>query len=397
MSKRKLNWWQNEELKVLKDLCLKAQSWRELRQAFEDNKDKFSQGRSWESVRARCRRHPHWVSHFANLDPPKIEKEESISQALSDFLFRTRTLAEIAKKFKIDEAEARALLSSPPDGYHLRIQQNEYGEDVFILLPNLDNALKVKERIWTPKIQPTQPYLAIEFPNDLRWKKLNIVPMADVDFGDPQHDAETFDEYINWISRTPHVFVFFNGNIFKKFSRAEADMMGEKVVELQNKLARIAHKILWAQAGTNEEANQRLNFDPLQVICEDFNIPYFTEPVYVDILWQSHIFTFFCIHGRSNAITKGGRLNAVIRPIVFQEFVMFVVMAHIKDKMMNKIIRICRNPQEFNLEHKIQYLIICPSFRRYFGSETARKGYRPFSIGTVSCRLYRDGFYRTSN
>lgn len=332
---------------------------------------------------------------------PDVELE--FSNAMIDYLRCGRTIREIAAKFKTGENEVEEVLQNVPIGFRLERQENLQGEGVLILLPDLAEVM-LKERIWQFALQGEgQPYLVIDFPDNLNWKKINIVPIGDVCYGDRQHDERRFDEYINWISRQPNVFTFLNGDIFRAFnsSKTEHPLIIEKALELRAKLSSIAHKILWAQAGDNEEKNgKKHGFDPLFFICKQFGIPYFFEPVYVDIYWKArriNPFTFFCIHGRSNAQTRGGQINAILHSRSFQEVIMFTVMGHIKSKRINSVQKICRDLRAFKLESRTEYLIICPSFMKYFGSEAAKRGHRPYSWGSVSCRLYNDGRYWTSS
>lgn len=336
----------------------------------------------------------------AKKDP---DAEFEFDDKLIAFLGCGRTVNEVAVKFGRSEDEVRKIMQNPPGGFCLKRHENINGEEAFLLLPVLAE-IKPKERIWQFSRQgEEQPYLVVDFPDDLKWKKINIVPIGDAYYGDRQHDERRFDDYIDWISQSPNVFAFFNGDIFRVFncSETERDLLVVKMLELRAKLSSIAHKILWAQAGDNEEKNlKKHGLDPLRFICEEFGIPYFYEPVYVDIYWKTRRkdpFTFFCIHGRSNAQTRGGQINAILHSRSFQEFVMFTVMGHIKNKRINLVKRLCRNLRDFRLEDKNEYLIICPSFLKYFGSEAAKKGHRPFSWGSVSCRLYADGRYWTSN
>ncbi len=384
--------WSKDELKNLRLLCNQSTSKKELKEKFGLNKSLFDD-RNWSGVQAQCRKHPSLIHHFG----------DQFTHDFIDFLVKSRTIEEIIKKFKIEISEAKELLESLPKGYRLITQLNEVREKTFILLPNLDLEVELKPKIWEYILQKDgEPYVVIDFSKAKstdKWNKINIVPISDAHIGDPGHDEATFDEYLNWIANNDEVFAFFNGNIFKKFTKAEQKdgVISARFSELKKKLARISHKILWAQAGTNEAACEKLGFDPLEMICKDFDIPYFDEPVYVDILWKGHTFTFFCIHGRSQAQTRGGKFNAALRPLAFQDFTMFTIMGHIKDKIVNPITKIQRDAENFTLKKLAPIVIVCPGFKKYFGSEEARKGYKPPSIGTVSCRLHSDGTYATSN
>src|SRR3989339_486504 len=329
-----------QDKKILKALSHEVSLWKDFRQSYEENKEQFSGITSWAQVKIEAKKHPSWFCHFKiSSDKEEIDTRRFVEEFV-EFLTKARTVNEIKEKFKISPKETEELLKCSPPKYRFGVQKTEVGEDSFMLLPEVSSIIKEKEKIWQFKKHESYPYIVISFPD-------NNLKLA--------------------------------------------------ITELQNKLGRIAHKILWAQPGTNEEFMQKFNIDPLQFVCGEYNIPYFQEPVYVDVMWKKHVFTFYCLHGRSNAHTKGGKINAVSRSASFQEFVMFTVMGHIKDKVVNPIIKIERDPIGFELKDKMQYMVICPGFLKYFGSEEAKKGYKPHTLGTVSCRLYANGTYRTSN
>lgn len=378
-----------EMLVKLKEMCEDTNSWPELKSKFEALKGEFK-GKSWDAVRREVNRGKNrkWMKHF--IDVGEISAKEWI-----EFFSRSRTMDEAAKKFNISESKAERLLFQKYNGYRLIMQYNVHDEKTFLLLPHDPKEIKTKARIWTPHLQKEgQPYIIVEFPDELEWKNIKIVPISDSIYGSRHHDAELFDEYVNWISRNSHVFVFLNGDIIayqKNLASLERAM-----IDFEYKISRIAHKILWAQQGDEEERCQRVHkgFDPLKVICEDFNIPYFEEPVYADILWKKQIFTYFCFHGFTGAETKGGKINAAIRPLDFQEHTMFTVMSHANDSLAKDKARICRDTINFDLVEKKQFVIICPTFSKYFGTKRARKGYAPPAEGTVSFNLEPSGnFY----
>jgi hypothetical protein len=66
------------------------------------------------------------------------------------------------------------------------------------------------------------------------------------------------------------------------------------------------------------------------------------------------------------------------------------------DKLVTTRPRISRDTKNFKLRYLGQHVVICPSFKRYFGSTEAKKGYKPPSWGTVSCNLFSDGKYEYS-
>lgn len=322
----------------------------------------------------------------------KITQEDLI-----DFLTKAKTIDQTSKKFKVSEERALRAVKKKRKGHRLISQFNVHDEKTFLLLPEDPKKIVIKKRIWTPRLQKEgQPYIIVKFPNRLDWKKIKIVPISDVAFGSRLHNAELFDEYVNWISRNPQVFIFLNGDILSH--RKNLETLEDVMHAFKYKISRIAHKILWAQQGDEERKSWKTHggFDPLKTICDEFDISYFDEPVYADIFWKKHIFSFFCFHGFTGAQTKGGKINAAIRPLDFQEHIMFTVMSHAQDSLAKEKLRVCRDSVNFDLVEKAQEVIICPTFSKYFGSERARKGYTPPSEGTITCNLEPDGKYYIS-
>ncbi len=299
---------------------------------------------------------------------------------------------EMEKKFRLSVKEVEERLAERIKGYRLIKRMSHSGESLFVLLPEDPKEIKTKERVWSYRLQPDgDPYIVVEFPDDFNSKNIKVVPISDVLFGSPDHESELFDEYINWISRTKRVFTFFNGGIFYE----NVENPSETIIRFKHKISRIAHKILWVQQGQPEIKGiwRKKRLDPLDILCRDFDIPYFDRPVYADILWKGQIFSFFCFYGATNARKKGQKLNAALLPLEFQEFVMFTVMSRAKDSITDEAVIECREPASFDIKAKPQRIIICPGFVKYYGSREAKKGYPPSSRGTVSCNLYPDGDY----
>ncbi len=341
---------------------------------------------------------------------------------LADFLSSPHTAAEIAKHLKIprlDEEKVRKL--TLPPSHALFEQKNGDNVSVFVTAPRpLDKTVRPRSwALWTSGRR--EPYLWIQFPMDLKVPRLKIVPLSDVHYGAKAHSTKRFREYLKWIEATDDAYAFLNGDIIENAidgsiggavyestltPREQLYGSDEKkepgMIEL---LRPIAHKILWAQPGNHEWRTwKKANLDPLEIVCRELGIPYFSEPIYADVLAWGRRFTFYCHHGTTGSGTKGGKMNAASRPAEFQESVDFVIMGHVHDSMANAVTRIIRrrdyddkgNLVGFRLEERPQYVVVCPSFYGYFESYGSRAGYAPGSWGSVACALFKDGNYRTS-
>jgi hypothetical protein len=161
-------------------------------------------------------------------------------------------------------------------------------------------------------------------------------------------------------------------------------------------LSPIAHKILWAIPGNHEDRSRTRDYDPLERLCEQLEVPYSYEPVFVDILWMGNVWSVYDQHGRSGSQTNGGKINAAARPQEMQEFVNFTIMAHVHDGKVDRNERLIRNRTDFRIEFKRQYIIICPSFFGYFGSYASKAGYKPGSYGSINFDLFANGDYHAN-
>lgn len=357
--------------------------------------------KTWDSIKSRAKtiRAGSWGAKKEEL----LAKEGILEEK---FLVLTSkkgcTVKEITAALEIDEKKAGELLDKKYPGFRHFKEQNVFQEEVHIFRKE-SLSLKPKGRIFTHKWQTeSQPYLVFKFP-DNSWKKIVIVPLSDLLVGSEAHDSSKFNEYIDYIRQKENVFAFFNGDIIEpvpkdpSVAREDFNFL-EYADNFIRQIEPIAHKILWAQSGEKEEKVwKKFGIDPLRYVCDAYDIPHSHIPLFVDISWLGHLFTFFCFHGRTTAIKAGTKLNAALRPLEFQEHVMFTIMGHAQDSNADEIMRECRDPARFRIEKKSEFVVICPSFRDYFKTEAFKKGYPPPASGTISCRLYRDGSYGTSS
>jgi hypothetical protein len=336
--------------------------------------------------------------------------------AFSEFLSEPRSALEIAKHLgQPNLTEDRIRQLTLKDGEALFEQKDVFGRSVFV------KAKPSFERPdWYARTNADgQPYIWIQF-KGLDADRIKIIPISDVHYGAEEHNTKRFRKYLDWIASEPSVFACLNGDIINNSIDGSIggavyedafpphiqiwgnqDRSEPGIIEL---LRPIAHKLLWAQPGNHEWRTwKKTNIDPTRIICEQLNIPYFSEPVYADILSWGKLFTFYCHHGNGGGGTKGGKITSAMRPADFQEAINFIIMGHVHDSMTTPVTRIARDREYKNgklvrceLKEQSQYTVICPAFLEYFRGYGSRAGYAPGSWGTVACTLYNDGTYRSS-
>lgn len=341
---------------------------------------------------------------------------------LADFLATPKSIHEVKSLFPALDSPEKIRRVKLPERHSLFETRNERNEPLFVVVAS-ETRPGLRERIWSMwRHQGIHPWIWIQMPHDLPFKELKIVPLSDIHYGARAHSYKRFLEYLKWIEETPNVFTFLNGDIlenaidgsiggaaYESIMTPDEQVWGrpgdpDKVgmIEL---LRPIRHKILWSQPGNHEWRTwKKTNIDPGKIICRELDIPYFDEPIFADILAWGQRFTFYCHHGTSGSQTKGGKINNARKPAGFQTPVHFIIMGHVHDSMANvDTVHVPRRKFDENgrvVEHYIEevprYTIICPSYHGYFGSYGSRAGYSPGSWGSVSCMLYKEGNYRSS-
>jgi len=335
---------------------------------------------------------------------------------LIGFLQKAHTLEDLAKEFGVSVAVAKRNLKRVVDNHELFSLYDSDGS-LFYRYCAMPEKLEIKPRVWQCVLSQDEriPYQVINFP-DNDWERITIIPLYDVQWGSDGHDEKKFDEYIRFIEKTENAFAFGGGDTLQNalINSPGGSIYDQKmrprlqVPTLIQKLAPIAHKMLWALTGNHEARSEKVaDFNPLYFVCRELGIPYFDQPAYTDINWHGHTFRFFSQHGTSGAGTPGGRVNAAMKPVIFTEFTHFYTMGHVNDVFANPNIRVCRERiyeekhgkktlKEIRLVEKPQYIVIAPSFETYHGTYAARAAMTPFATGDVSCRLNADGSYEVT-
>lgn len=341
---------------------------------------------------------PHLGPATNALKSAQKASEPVTDEQIADFMTRGRSAGEVARKFMLTPEEAAGKLAKGFEKYDLVPgPKNLREEQTYVAVPKVGSN-KIPSRAWSHlrESKQGQPYIVVKIPDDFDYKKIRVLPLDGIRYGHPSHDAARFKSTVGYIARDPNSFCFLNGDVIDQVvggKREEKDaVLIERAVEFERLLRPIAHKIIWAQQGCLEARSfKQQGFDPLQHICEKYGIPYFTEPVYADIVWKGHIFTFWAMHGQGAPQVKGAKINTLIRPSRVLGFTQFIIRGHIGDAMWNRAIKICRNPVKRTIDAKEEFHIILGNFVKFFGTEAARKGIAPSSKEVIALYLYPNG------
>jgi predicted MPP superfamily phosphohydrolase len=324
--------------------------------------------------------------------------KETENNGLEPLTKKSYTEKELRDKFKFGFEHVE---NECPEGYTTYYSFRENGEKSVIILQDFDSKLVILPKKFKVTTQPNgQPYLWIKL-ND-KANRLKIIPLSDIHYGHNKCNIKKLKELISFIKNNDDIYTFLNGDLIEnsnKVSIAEGvyeqtEMPKSQINSMIELLAPIAHKILWSIAGNHEDRTYKiLGIDVGQFIAEKLEVPYFNEPVYVDIFWNDHNFRIFDQHGSTGSMTIGGKINRAMKPLEWNDFTNFFIMGHVHDRVNKEVRKIVRNYDTFNLDFKKQYIVICSAFLDYFGTYGAKKGYAPSSLGISTLKIFRNGDY----
>ncbi len=331
---------------------------------------------------------------------------------LVHFLRVPRTASEIARHFgmRIQNVERymrhggrRVLLKRFLLTYPGQERTYKYCEQKSTDIP------KVNERDWFYRGNPKQPYLQFFLPRK-KEKQIIIAVIPDAHYGCVAHKSEDFDRYLEWIRATPNVYAIGIGDLLENTHHDSPPSAlwhqtmrpKDQVLDMIDKLTPLAHKILFMLRGNHEaRSSKKVDLDPSWIVCKTLGIPYFSEPVYADFFYNGNVFSIFAQHGTSGGRTKGGRLNAAMRPLAHQGIVHCCFMGHVHDPLVDESPMICRERKydkkgkiiSIELVHKKRYIVIVGSFLEFFGTYASSAGYAPPGCSLHTLMLYEDGSY----
>jgi len=331
-------------------------------------------------------------------------RDENCSKKFLKFLSKARTRRELEDRFE----EPDKLLQQDYPGYSLFQQRNEFGEPIWILLPVVNDKIEIKQRDWRYAIgvddeSDLDPYLSVQLPNSFVDGRIRIVPIFDVHLGHVAHRKEKFLSYLRWIEENPNIYVILGGDIMENALDDGRGMSYESTnpqsqIDLCEKLlSRIAHKILCSTVGNHEwRTYKKSGIDPMRFLCSRLEIPYFDGPVFMSVSANSYTWLFYIFHGRSNAQTKGGKLNAAQAAKRFTGLIHFLVSGHTHDPQVNPETLISIDYEHARLKYTTQWTVVAQSFLGWKNTYAYRAGYPPPGRGGVTMEVFDNGEYRAT-
>lgn len=338
----------------------------------------------------------------------EVRFEDKLFDNIEAYLATGRTYRQLTKKFGI---EVDDYLEPGTWSNHKNLFKdiNKNGEHSFILLPAPKNWVSpVQKRNWTYHIPyldgKRQPYQMIQMPQDVfqldgRYgKNFSIVPLFDVHYGSSGHRGGKFWKYLEWIKKTPGLYVILGGDLMDNALDDGRGMSYDQDIPPQSQLddmtellAPIAHRCLTMFPGNHEwRTYNKTGIDISKILADRLDIPYHTGPVLLSILAGDHKFTIDARHGFSRPATKGGQLNSAMKPMKWMD-ADFFLSGHTHESLVSEDTVIREDASSASLAFKSRWTVITQSFMGWLETYGYRKGYGPVAGGGVLLEMYENG------
>lgn len=240
--------------------------------------------------------------------------------------------------------------------------------------------------------------LQVYVPDD--WPHITLAPLYDVHFGSAEHDKKLFEKHLKWIVKTPHVLTWNGGDFIENANKlspgsgvyAQQSSPQEQIFDAIQKQAVMRHKMLFSLAGNHEDRLEQLGMDVSQWLAQTMGIPYFPGYCACRISWRGNVFTLLAHHGSGWAQTPGAQLTNIRKELPWASNFDLYWFGHLHQEISKKEPRVVFDPRTGELVHRDAYVIMSPSYLKYFGGSYAEKKRLPPSIrGMVTVVLQADG------
>lgn len=152
---------------------------------------------------------------------------------------------------------------------------------------------------------------------------LRIYALGDVHLGARQHEAEKWQEWLDYVRGQDDVSVILTGDLFNSaikgsLSETYDEMMtvGDAMKVMRQQLEPIANKIDLAIPGNHEERVYRaVGIEPVEVVADALGIPYARKVAILHYTFEDAEYSVYVRHGTGmdGAGTIGGKANAMER------------------------------------------------------------------------------------
>jgi UDP-2,3-diacylglucosamine pyrophosphatase LpxH len=226
---------------------------------------------------------------------------------------------------------------------------------------------------------------------DIDGECIGILPISDVHLGLRTCKEEDFVRFVNLIDMTPNLYTVLMGDVAESATRTSIglgmyderyhlDVQRDMLQQLLEPLAEQG-KILGGLTGNHEMRVQYFNNDnPMKELCRDLKIPYMGYQGFIKFVVNNIVYHIMCYHGTGGGTTKGGKINAAIKPSKVANVDVYIT-GHIHDQIITPDVIYEIDDDTNMLVAKKRMYVSCGSFVDYFGSYAEMKCLSPSPTG----------------
>jgi len=242
------------------------------------------------------------------------------------------------------------------------------------------------------------PELIVTVPDG--WPCVKIAPLYDVHLGHSLHATDTFLRHIEWLKSEPYLLSFNGGDLIENAIQGSPGILtGQKVIPDEQFDAAVAiiepfrDKLLFAIPGNHEARSMRMcGFDIAKHLARECNkLAYFPDYVFVTIKWKGQNFKLVCHHGTGAAQTPGGQRNAARKDLPWIGGADIFWTGHLHQPIVDLVYRTDYEQSTGRMVTRQCFVIVSPSYLKYFGGYAAAKRLAPGVLGLTVVTLRADG------
>lgn len=236
------------------------------------------------------------------------------------------------------------------------------------------------------------PELHVHIPDS--WHEVHLAPLYDVHIGNSLHDAALWTKHFEWLKKTPNIISWDGGDLWENICDMKMghtkDDNDAQFREALTELKPIQHKLAFKIPGNHEARTYaRTGFDVSREFAERLNIPYFPDYALVTFFWRDNRFKLVAHHGSGAAATPGGQRNAARKDLPWLKPDILWT-GHLHQPIIDPV-KVMDYDRDGRIYERDIFVIISPSYLRYFGGYAATKRLGPGLRGLHVVTLHDDG------
>lgn len=241
------------------------------------------------------------------------------------------------------------------------------------------------------------PELIVTVPDS--WPYVKLAPLYDVHYGHQLHASTTFIRHLDWLAnQEPYALTWNGGDLVENAVIGSPGIFSQRFFSQEQHdgsielAAPVQHKMMFAIPGNHEARTFRnTGFDLARQFATDLRVPYFPDYAFCTIKWRGNNFRIVAHHGTGAAQTPGAQLNAARKDLPWIGGADLFWTGHLHQAKADLVFRSDFNQRTGEMVTRQAFVIISPSYLRYFGGYGAAKRLSPGAIGLTVVTLQEDG------